>query len=126
MSKMRHAWPALIAGFYLLAHAGAAQAQIINPFGVNNNNTLTNEDFTLGRAAVTKLLSEPPAVGRYEDWSNPATGNHGKLTITRIFTQKSLPCRKLSSHIVFSKKGSSPNTLVFDVCQTSSGWKIAS
>jgi surface antigen len=126
MSKMRLAWPALIAGFYLLAHAGAAQAQIINPFGVNNGNTLSNEDFTLGRAAVAKLLSDPPEVGRYEDWSNPKTGNHGKMTIVSIFTQKTMPCRKLSSNIVFSKKGASPNTLLFDVCQTSSGWKIAS
>jgi hypothetical protein len=127
MSRMRRAWPALIvAATVVFAHAGAARAQIINPFGVNNNNTLTNEDFTLGRAAVTKLLSDTPAVGRYENWSNSASGNSGRLTIASIFTRNSMPCRKLDSKIVFAKKGSSPNTLVFDVCKASDGWKIAS
>jgi surface antigen len=131
MSGMRRAWPALIVAATVVfavdfAGAGAARAQIINPFGVNNNNTLSNEDFTLGRAAVTKLLSETPAVGRYETWSNAKTGNHGKLTITSIFTRNSMPCRKLNSLIVFAKKGSAPDTLVFDVCKTSDGWKIAS
>jgi hypothetical protein len=126
MSRMRLAWPALIVAATLVAHAGAAQAQIINPFGVNNGNTLSNEDFTLGRAAVAKLLSDTPTVGRYESWSNPASGNSGKMTIASIFTKNSLPCRKLDSLIVFSKKGSDPNTLVFDVCKTSDGWKIAS
>lgn len=125
MPKMRSGWPALmIAGFLAFAHANSAQAQIINPFGVNNGNQLTKDDFALGRAAVAKLLADSPAVGRYEDWSNPATGNHGRLTITDIYTQNSMPCRKLDSLITFSKKGASPNTLVIDVCQTSAGWKV--
>jgi surface antigen len=127
MPKMRRAWPALIVtGFLVCAHAGAARAQIINPFGVNNGNQLTKDDFTLGRAAVAKLLDDSPAVGRYEDWSNPATGNHGKLTITDIYSQNSMPCRKLDSLIEFSKKGAAPNTLIIDVCKTSSGWKVVS
>jgi len=124
---MRRAWPALIvAATLVFSHAGAARAQIINPFGVNNNNSLTKDDYTLGRAAVTKLLSDTPSVGRYEDWSNPASGNSGRLTIASIFTRNSMPCRKLDSKIVFGKKGSAPNVLVFDVCKTTDGWKIAS
>jgi hypothetical protein len=124
---MRNAWPALmIAGCLAFAHANAAQAQIINPFGVNNGNQLTKGDFALGRAAVAKLLSDSPAVGRYEDWSNPATGNHGRLTITSIYTQTGMPCRKLDSLIEFSKKGAAPNSLVIDVCKSSTGWKVVS
>ncbi len=127
MPKMRSAWPALmIAGFLAFAHVNAARAQIINPFGVNNGNQLSKDDFTLGRAAVAKLLNDTPAIGRYEDWSNPVTGNHGRLTITSIYTQNSMPCRKLNSLIEFSKKGASPNTLVIDVCKTSAGWKVVS
>ncbi len=125
MPKLRSAWPALIvAGFLVFAHSHAAQAQIINPFGANNGNQLTKDDFALGRAAVAKLLNDAPAVGRYEDWSNPASGNHGRLTIARLYTQNSMPCRKLDSLIEFSKKGAAPNTLVIDVCKTSDGWKV--
>ncbi len=124
MTGMRFTWPALIAAAFLLAHAGAAQAQIINPFGVNNGTALTAEDYKVARVAVGKLLDEPPAVGRYEDWSNPASGNKGKLTITDIFTRDSMPCRKVNSLIEYSKKGSAPVTLVLDTCKTSAGWKV--
>jgi surface antigen len=124
---MRSAWPALmIAGCLVFAHETAARAQIINPFGVNNGNQLTKDDFALGRAAVTKLLADSPAVGRYEDWNNPATGNHGRLTITRLYTQNNMPCRKMDSLVEFSKKGAAPNTLVIDVCKTPTGWKVVS
>ena len=85
-----------------------------------------NADFTLGRAAVAKLLSDTPAVGRYEDWSNPASGNKGKLTITELYSQNAMPCRKLDSLIEFSKKGAAPYSLVIDVCQTPAGWKVVS
>jgi hypothetical protein len=110
----------------VLAHAGAAQAQIINPFGVNNNTNLTSDDYKFGRAALDTLLAEPPAIGRYEDWSNPASGNKGKLTIISIFTKNGMPCRKVKSYIVYRKKGAAPSTLVLDVCETPAGWKIAS
>jgi len=127
MPEIRRIWPGLIVACALvLAHAGAARAQIINPFGVKTNANLTSDDYKLGRAAVDRLLAEPPAIGRYEDWSNPASGNKGTLTIVGILTKNNMPCRKVKSYIVYGKKGAAPNTLVLDVCDTSTGWKIAS
>jgi hypothetical protein len=126
--KTSRLWPVLaFGGLFAVWQAGAAQAQLINPFGVNNGTLLTANDYKLGGAAAKKLLADPPAVGRYETWSNPVSGNRGELTIMEISTSKDMPCRKVKSHIIYKKAGALPRDVTLDACQVPSGeWKIVS
>jgi surface antigen len=121
-------WPMLaFGGLLAVGQAGAAHAQLINPFGVNNGTLLTAQDYKLGGAAMKKLFADPPAIGRHETWSNPVSGNHGKLTIMDVFTSKNMPCRKVESHVVYKKKGALPRSLMLNACQLPTGeWKLAS
>jgi surface antigen len=114
-----------ISGSLATACSAVAQAQMINPFGVNNGQSLTKDDYKLANGAVAKLLNEASSeVGSYEDWSNPASGNHGKFTVLDIFTSKGMPCRKVKSSIVFSKAGAGPRSYTLDACKLPTGeWK---
>jgi hypothetical protein len=126
--KSLRLWPVLVLGGLLaIVQAGTARAQLINPFGVNNGTLLTADDFKLGGAAFNKLLSDPPAVGRYETWSNPVSGNHGKLTIVEMYTSNDMPCRKVKVHNVYNKAGALPRDWTLNACQLPTGeWKLAS
>ena len=112
-------------GFLAIVHSNMAQAQMINPFGVNSGATLGKEDYKLAREAVVKLLDEKTlTVGSYDTWHNPASGNHGTFTILDIFTSKGMPCRKVNSHTVYRKVGANPRNFTLDVCKLPSGeWK---
>lgn len=119
----------LVAGGLLAtASSTAAKAQMINPFGFYNGPALSQEDYAQGRIAAGKLLNEKPAeVGRYEDWSNPASGNHGKLTILSLFTTQNMPCRKVKADIIYGKAGTGPRSFTLDACQLPNGqWKTLS
>jgi surface antigen len=126
--KTSRLWPMLaFSGLLAIGHAGAARAQMINPFGVNNGMLLTADDYKLGGAAAKQLFSDPPAVGRYETWSNPVSGNHGRLTILEMYTSKDMPCRKVKSHVVYKKTGALPRDVTLNACQLPTGeWKIVS
>jgi surface antigen len=122
----RLAWLAALGGTLALSGAPAAQAQLSYIFGTTSGPRLSDEDYKIASAAVVKLLNETPAaVGRFEHWSNPASGNHGKLTIQSLYTMNNMPCRKVSSYVVYNaKSGLAPRTTVLGACQVPSGeWK---
>jgi surface antigen len=115
----------LLAGMLANAYTNMANAQMISPFGGYRGPTLTKDDYKLAREAVEKLLNETaPPIGRYDTWSNSASGNHGKFTILSIFTSNGLPCRKVNSYVVYRKAGSAPRSFTLDVCKLPGGeWK---
>jgi len=108
-----------------MAHAGTAHAQMINPFGGYNGPTLSNEDYKIAGSAVSKLLNEqPPKLGSTADWSNPATGNHGTLTLLDVYTSKGMPCRKVKGDVIYGKTSSAPRSNTLSACQVPGGqWK---
>jgi hypothetical protein len=119
---------ALVLAGALLSMAGgtAAKAQMFTPFGFGYNGpSLKQDDYDAAKVAVRKLLDEKPAtVGRYEDWSNPASGNHGKFTILSIFTQDNMPCRNVKADVIYAKAGAPPRSFTLGACQIPSGqWK---
>ncbi len=119
----------LLAGSMLtISHATAAKAQMVNPFGGYTGPTLNKDDYNLAGGVVTKLLNEKPAaVGRYENWSNPVSGNHGKFTILSIFTSKDMPCRKVKGDVIYGKASAHPRSITLDACQLPTGeWKTLS
>jgi surface antigen len=116
----------LLAGGLLSAAGGvAAQAQMLRPFAGYNGPTLKQDDYNVAGGVVTKLLNEKPAqVGHYEDWNNPASGNHGKFTILSVFTSKNMPCRKVKADVIYASANSHPRSFTLDACQIPTGeWK---
>ena len=115
----------MVSSFLCIAYSGMAEAQMINPFGVDNGATLGKDDYKIAGEAVEKLLNEKDlSLGRFDTWSNPASGNHGKFTILDIFTSNGMPCSKVNSHVAYRKAGAAPRNFTLDVCKLPNGeWK---
>ncbi len=114
-----------VGGSLNIACSAGAKAQMITPFPGYHGPTMSKEDYKLANVAVDKLLNEkPPEIGRYETWSNPASGNHGKYTILNIFTSNGMDCRKVSSDVVYGEVGVAPRSFTLDACKLPTGeWK---
>jgi hypothetical protein len=109
----------------LLAGTSASFAQI-NPFKGNGHpGGLTKADVNMVFAAAGHLNSKDPiAPGDSEDWSNPASGNSGKVTVEKVFKSAGLSCHGL--HYDLHYKTNRPDaSYTADWCKTKSGeWKI--
>src|SRR5688572_11293134 len=90
----------IIAAFALLViagGAGAAHAQI-NPFGKWAQVGFTKEDAEMSQAAQASLYEKPDVkAGDKASWQNPASGNGGTTTATRVYKYKDMPCVDLNS-----------------------------
>jgi surface antigen len=111
----------------LLAGVSVSSAQI-NPFRSSSRATgLTNTD--VGILTTTSGLvnrKEPVKVGDTEDWSNPASGNFGKVTVTRLFHYNGMECHGLRYDFTI-KASNTARTYNTDWCKTKTGeWKIKS
>jgi surface antigen len=111
----------------LLVAVSVSSAQI-NPFRSSSRATgLSNAD--VGMLSTTTGLvnrKEPVKVGDTEDWSNPASGNSGKVTVTRLFHYNGMECHGLRYDISI-KASNTQRTYNTDWCRTKSGeWKIKS
>nr|WP_294557165.1 RT0821/Lpp0805 family surface protein [uncultured Rhodopila sp.] len=111
----------------LLAGVSVCSAQI-NPFRSSSRATgLTNAD--VGMLFTTAGLvnkNEPVKVGDTQDWSNPTSGNSGKVTVTRLFHYSGMECHSLRYDLTF-KASNAPRTYNVDWCKTKTGeWKIKS
>lgn len=113
------------AGLFLVAGAGSAHAQI-NPFRGYHGPALTKEDLRTGHDAAAKLLTEDHAeVGRSEEWSGPASGNGGTISVQKEFRRKGMSCRTLKSLVRYKDSTRPQRTWNLDVCQIKSGeWKL--
>ena len=106
--------------------SGPALAQI-SPFGADPNTALlTDEDWHRLWAATVSLNRAPrAAAGEMRAWTDPASGNSGRVSITRVFASNGMPCHAVKYAISFSER-SSPQEYNFNWCRTSGRqWKIA-
>ena len=117
----------VMAAALLLIGASASFAQI-NPFRSNtNDNRLTKADVGM-LSTTTGLVNnhDPVKVGDTQDWSNPASGNSGKVTVKRLFKYNGMTCHGLRYDFKY-KATNTPRTYNADWCQTKTGeWKIKS
>jgi surface antigen len=123
MSKL--AFVVATGGLLATAYCAAASAQMITPFAGYTGPTLSRDDYRVATVAAGKLLNDKPVeIGRYEDWSNAASGNSGSFTILSIFTMNGMPCRRVKAHVVYSKASAPPRSFTLNACQIPSGqWK---
>jgi surface antigen len=109
----------------MLLAAGTASAQLTSPFGRESIDHVTDEDRRLAEEASAKIYKpSSPQIGTSESWDNPATGNHGTVTLVRFREYQGLPCRTLR-HIIYVKDRDRQFEFVIDRCRTSDGqWKL--
>ena len=111
----------------LLIGMPASFAQI-NPFWTTRlSNGLSNADVDMLFAATQHVnTTNPIRVGYAETWSNPDSGNSGKITVTRLFRSGGLACHALRYDLSY-KAQRPPRTYALDWCKTTAGeWKIKS
>jgi surface antigen len=117
----------IIATVLLLSAAGGASAQI-NPFrNSKQGQGLTPED-TKALFDTTDALNRasPLHVGDSRDWSNPASGASGHVTVRRVYTSKGMTCHALRNTM---RANASAKSTTYDTnwCRVPSGdWKIVS
>ena len=105
--------------------APCAHAQL-NPFRGYKGPTLTKEDHDAALSAAQKLLQhEPAAIGESETWIGPQTGNQGTFTIQRVFQRSGMPCRAVTSQVVY-KRPQTKREFKLTACRIATGeWKLA-
>ena len=100
----------------------------LNPFGWDPNTALlTDEDWRLVWEETVSLNRTPDAAaGETRAWTDAASGNSGKVTLTRVFESNGMTCHALRYTISFSGKPV-PQDYNLNWCRTSAGqWRIAS
>ncbi len=94
-----------------------------NPFG-RAGFELGEGDLTAMSVEVQKLVAlDESGIGQSGEWSNPESGNHGRVKLVGVFEHQELPCRRLQ-HDIKLKTVSDPYRLFDNRCQLPSGeWK---
>lgn len=102
----------------------SAPTHAANPFK-GSGFQLDDSDLPLLKMAAGKLyLTEGIESGTVEKWSNPETGNRGKVKLVRKHEYKGMPCRRLQ-HDILLKRVADPYRFIVDRCKTADGeWKI--
>jgi hypothetical protein len=114
-----------IAAISLVLHVFPAEAQFTPFLATRARPGLSAADFDLLRESIDRLNREANvAVGSEEQWSNPATGSHGRSVVTRLFTSNQRPCHVLH-HDLFPRGVERPDKYDFTWCRVADGsWKI--
>ena len=123
--KLRYRHVCATAAALLLVGASAAEAQI-NPFRSSQQaNGLTREDVAMVSEATGRLNRKDPIhVGDFEDWSNPASGNSGKVTVTRLFKSAGMACHAVRYDLSF-RPPRAARSYDANWCQTTAGaWRL--
>ena len=108
----------------IAAHTAIAQ---INPFGKWAQVGFTKEDAEMNQKAAASLYEKPDVkIGEKASWQNPASGNAGTVTATRIYKYKDMPCVDLLSSLdLKDSQDKSKKELKSTRCKVASGeWKI--
>ena len=114
----------LAAGLAFYMTTAHAQTGGMGLFGASGL-PLTNGDFSrMAKAADPLLNDETIPIGTARDWSNPASGNSGTITLEDRFTYdyegKTLPCRKLKYRTVI-RNYANPYNLRLNRCKVADG-----
>jgi surface antigen len=125
--KLRYGHVCATVAVLLLIGMSAAYAQI-NPFRSSRQASgLSKEDVAMVTEATGRLNHKDPVhVGDAEDWSNPASGNSGKVTVTRLFKYAGMACHGVRYDLSY-KAPRSARSYDANWCRTKAGeWKLKS
>jgi surface antigen len=100
-----------------------AQAQYLG-LGVETNIELTKQDLDIMRQTVNGQVHGKP-VGTAAKWSNPASGNSGKIRLVKKFRRNDQQCETLDYRLVTKRSPVGPEHYVLSSCLQPDGqWRL--
>jgi surface antigen len=100
-----------------------AQAQYLG-LGIETNIELTKQDLDIIRQTVDQQVHGKP-VGTTAKWSNPASGNSGKIRLVQKFTRNNQQCETLDYRLVTKRRPDGPEHYVLKSCLQPDGqWRL--
>ncbi|MGA8757609.1 MAG: RT0821/Lpp0805 family surface protein [Stellaceae bacterium] len=100
-----------------------AQAQLLG-LGIETNIELTRQDLDIIRHTVSEQIHGKP-VGTTAKWSNPASGNAGKITLVKKFVRNGQRCETLDYAITTKRRPVTPEHYRLSSCLQPDGqWKL--
>jgi surface antigen len=115
----------LVLAFCLGLLPVASNAQV-NPFRSSRiGSGLSDQDRQMMSDAGARLYeNDTVAAGAKDQWSNPASGNGGTVTVLQNFTQHGMACHKVKYDIRLRAR-TTPRSYTVNWCKTASGaWKM--
>jgi surface antigen len=99
------------------------QAQFLG-LGMETNIALTKQDLVIIRETVVGQVHGKP-VGTTAKWSNPASGNSGKIRLVKKFMRNNQQCETLDYRLVTSRIPAGPEHYVLSSCLQPDGqWRL--
>lgn len=99
------------------------QAQYLG-LGIETNTELTKQDLEIIRQTVNEQV-HGKQVGATAKWSNPASGNSGKIRLVQKFTRNNQQCETLDYRLVTKRRASGPEHYVLKSCLQPDGqWRL--
>ncbi len=99
------------------------QAQYLGR-GIETNIELTRQDLDMIRQTVDGQVHGKP-VGTTAKWSNPASGNSGKISLVKKFTRNNQQCETLDYRLATKRRPARPEHYVLSSCLQPDGqWRL--
>jgi surface antigen len=99
-----------------------AQAQLL--LGLETNISLTHQDLAIIRHTVNEQVHGRP-VGTTGEWSNPQSGNSGKIALVRKFTRNGQQCETLDYRLTTTRRPAGPEHYRLSSCLQPDGqWRL--
>ena len=100
-----------------------AHAQFLGP-GIRTSIALTKQDLEMIRQAVNSQVHGRP-VGTAAKWTNPDSGNSGKVTLARKFTRNGQQCEALEYTLKTTRRPVRPEHYTLSSCLQPDGqWRL--
>jgi surface antigen len=100
-----------------------AQAQLLG-LGIETNIALTRQDLSIIRQTVTEQVHGRP-VGTAAKWSNPESGNSGRVTLVGKFTRNGQQCETLDYRLTTRRRAVGPEHYRLSSCLQPDGqWRL--
>jgi surface antigen len=100
-----------------------AQAQYLG-LGLETNIELTKQDLDIIHHTVDTQV-HGKAVGTTAKWSNPESGNSGKIMLTKKFTRNGQQCETLDYRLITRRRPVGPEHYVLSSCLQPDGqWRL--
>lgn len=110
----------LLAAFVVLM---PARAQFLGP-GVRTNITLSKQDLEILRRTANSQV-HARSVGTTAEWTNPNSGNSGKVRLDRKFMRNSQQCETLEYTLMTTRRPVRPEHYRLSSCLQPDGqWKL--
>jgi len=109
--------------FLVLVACVPAQAQFLG-LGLETNIELTKQDLDMIHHTVDAQV-HGKAIGTTAKWSNPESGNSGKIMLTKKFTRKGQQCETLDYRLITRRRPVGPEHYVLSSCLQPDGqWRL--